>query len=173
MCPFLLPRLCSCDGDVPPAEKLHSEPRGRLLLCLCGCSWNRPCVSNAAGIKAVFLSCSDADSFCRPIKVCNRSWRVCLLTECNFVIDEMAESINQCTVQHIDLASSQMYERCHCGENWHLLCWWLIWDLWLSLCYKSLWRLKGMAQQWPKEPRSQTFLYNNCAKHSYVVKWTG
>lgn len=45
---FLLPRLRSSDWDVPPTEKLHSEPWGRLLLRLCGCSWNRPCVRNGA-----------------------------------------------------------------------------------------------------------------------------
>lgn len=43
---FVLLRVRSGDGDVPPAEELHSEPRGWLLLCLCGCSWNRPRVSN-------------------------------------------------------------------------------------------------------------------------------
>lgn len=48
---FLLLRLRPSYRDVPPTEELHSEPRGRLLLRLCGCSWNRPCVSNSVTMK--------------------------------------------------------------------------------------------------------------------------
>lgn len=48
---FLLPRLRPSDRDVPPTEKLHSEPWRWLLLRLCGCSWNWPCVSNGMMIK--------------------------------------------------------------------------------------------------------------------------
>lgn len=74
---FLLPRLRSSDGHVPPAEELHSEPWGRLLLCLCGRSWNWPCVSNGTVMKAStgspgFSSHSNADSCGWPIEVFNR-----------------------------------------------------------------------------------------------------
>lgn len=67
---FLLPRLRSSDGDVPPAKELHPEPRGRLLLCLCGRSWNWPRVSNGTGMKAPagspgFLSCCSVGCFDR------------------------------------------------------------------------------------------------------------
>lgn len=44
----LLPRLRAGDGDVPPAEELHAQSRGRILLCLRGGSRNRPRVSNGA-----------------------------------------------------------------------------------------------------------------------------
>lgn len=29
-------RVCSCHRDVPPCPQLHPEPRGRLLLSICG-----------------------------------------------------------------------------------------------------------------------------------------
>lgn len=70
---FLLPRLRSSDRDVPPTAELHSEPWGRLLLCLCGCSWNRPCVSNSMTMKA---PAGSRRISLRPIKpiVLHSSW---------------------------------------------------------------------------------------------------
>lgn len=60
---FLLPRLRSSDRDVPPTEKLHSEPWGWLLLRLCGCSWNRSCVSNCMMYQQSFTASNYANSF--------------------------------------------------------------------------------------------------------------
>lgn len=60
---FPFPRLCSSYWDVPPTEELHSEPRGRLLLRLCGRSRNRPCVSNGMMLKGPSeAACNYADS---------------------------------------------------------------------------------------------------------------